>query len=346
MIRLVVRPVAAAFALLFLPLASAPAAPDEARADARTVAPPDLPALTRLEIAGDSVRAATDPDSTGQSLWVTFDRKGRRWSVPTPGAPPALTHADSLASVRVFDGGLFDKFAGGTIALGDGTTIARRDSGFALVRDADGAELGWPKVTDEDVEETGGKIRLGLPRDYPEERLRQLLAQGRLKNEPGPTVRVGDVRWFGLKGGFAGGVGQIGGLVSYDTAQNRFRVYRPFYLVDGSVTRLYARQGEIWIGTARFGESAIEGLNGLILLRPARNEWRQFSSRNSRIAGDLVWDIAEETGALWVTTDRGVSRYGFDSKNWSSWYWRQVKGPSGYELTSKPPGDLVEELVR
>jgi hypothetical protein len=332
------RPPPAALAVLLCLAVSAPAA--------RAEAAPDLPELTRLVIAGDDVRAATDPDSAGRSLWVSYDRKANRWSAPVAGPPPVLTHADSLASVRVFDGGLFDKFGGGTIALGDGMTLAKRDSGFALVRDADGVELGWPAITHEDIEDAGGKVRQGLPRDYPEERLRQLLDQGRLRNEPGPTVRDGDIRWFGLKGGFAGGSGQLGGLLSYNVATNSFKIHRPFHLVEASATRVFARNGEIWIGTARFGENAIEGITGLILFRPAKKEWRQFSRRNSRISGDLVWDIGQDSNALWVTTDRGVSRYGFDSKNWSSWYWRPVKGGTGYALSSKPPGDLVEELVR
>jgi len=303
----------------------------------------DPPALTRLDIRNDVVRAATDPDSTGRSLWVTWDRKANRWSAPVPEAPPVLTHADSLGAVRVFDGGLFDKFGGTVLPLEDGTVLAKSDTGFAFTLGAE--DLAWPSVTPEDVDEAGGKIRQGLPRDFPEERLYQLLGQHRLFNEPGPTVRAGDTRWFGLKGGFTGGVGQIGGLLSYDFAKKQWDVERPFLLVDASVTRLYVRQGEVWIGTARFGESAIEGITGLILYRPARDEWRQFSRRNSRISGDLVWDIAEDSNALWVTTDRGISRYGFDSKNFSSWYWHPTKA-GGWTLTSKPPGELVEELVK
>jgi len=305
--------------------------------------PGDPPALTRLDIREDVVRAATDPDSTGRSLWVTWDRKANRWSNPVYEAPPVLTHADSLGAVRVFDGGLFDKFGGTELPLGDGTVLAKSDTGFAYALGTE--NLAWPPVTPEDVDEAGGKIRQGLPRDFPEERLYQLMGQHRLFNEPGPTVRAGDVRWFGLKGGFTGGVGQIGGLLSYDFVQKQWHVARPYLLVDASVTRLYVRSGEVWVGTARFGENAIEGITGLVLYRPARNEWRQFSRRNSRISGDLVWDIAEDSNALWVTTDRGISRYGWDSKNFSSWYWHKAKA-GGWTLTSKPPGELVEELVK
>ena len=331
MIRRDLRPFVAA---MLLALGSA-----AARADA----PGDPPALTRLDIRNDIVRAATEADSTGRSLWVTWDRKANRWSAPVVEASPVLTLADSLAAVRVFSGGLFDKFGGTELRLEDGTVLAKSDTGFAYSTATE--NLGWPPVTPEDVDEAGSKIRQGLPRDFPEDRLYELLGQKRLMNEPGPTVRAGDVRWFGLKGGFTAGVGQIGGLVSYDFAKKRWDVERPFLLVDASVTRVHARKGELWIGTARFGETAIEGITGLILYRPSRGEWRQFSRRNSRISGDLVWDIAEDSNALWVTTDRGISRYGFDSKNWSSWYWHPAKA-GGWTLTSKPPGELVEELVK
>ncbi|MEP7027742.1 MAG: hypothetical protein ABI960_04025 [Candidatus Eisenbacteria bacterium] len=324
-----------AFALLF---ASAPGA---ARGRA---AAPDPPALTHLVIDGDVVRASTEADSTGQCSWVSYDPKTRRWSAPTPGPAAALSLEDSLASVRVFDGGLFDKFRGDTIALGDGTSIARRDSGFALL--AGDTDLGWPSVTEKDVLSWAGKVRQGLPRDYPEERVHDLLDRHRLYNVPGPTTHAGNIRWFGLKGGFVGGQGQLGGLVSYDPDRKRFDVHRHYLLVDASVTRLFARGGGLWIGTGRFGERALEGITGLLLYRPKRGEWRQFSTRNSRISGDLIWDIAEGRDDLWVTTDRGVSRYGFDSKNWSSWYWHRTKDGAGWILSSDPPGSLAEELGR
>ena len=305
--------------------------------------PPDPPALTRLVIEGDAVRAATEADSAGQSAWVTFDRKTQRWSAPAPGPAPVLTHADSLGGVRVFDGGLFDKFRGETIDLGGGATLAKSDSGFALVQD--GTDAGWPAVTEKDVLSWAGKVRQGLPRDYPEARVQQLFDEHRLHNEPGPTAVLGTVRWFGLKGGFTGGQGQLGGLVAYDPAKRSFEVRRHYLLVDASVTRLFARGEDLWIGTGRFGERDLEGITGLILYRPARGEWRQFSTRNSRISGDLVWDIADAPDGLWVTTDRGVSRYDPAAKRWASWYWHAGKDGL-FTLTSEPPGELTQELVR
>ena len=339
MIHPVSRRFAALCALSVALLAPSAAAPARA-----AEAPPDLPARTRLVIEGDAVRASTEADSAGQSSWVTFDRRTKRWSAPAAGPAPVLTHEDSLATVRVFDGGLFDKFRGDQIALGDGTTLARRDSGFVLL--AGDTDLGWPSVSGKDVLDWAGKVRQGLPRDYPEERVEQLLAQHRLRNEPGPTTRAGDVRWFGLKGGFVGGQGQLGGLVSYDPIRKRFDVHRHYLIVDASVTRLFARGNDLWIGTGRFGERALEGITGLLLYRPALREWRQFSTRNSRISGDLIWDIAEAPDGLWVTTDRGVSRFGFESKNWTSWYWHRTKDGTGWTLTSALPGTLAEELVR
>jgi hypothetical protein len=303
----------------------------------------DAPSLTHLSVQADAVRAWTDPDSAGVVQAVVFDARTRRWSRPAPWTPPAATFADSLGAVHVFSGGLFDQFPRASLALGDGWTLAHRDTGYALVHDADGKDYGWPHVSDEDIDKWGPQVRVGLPRDYPEDRLRLLLMRGLLKNEPGPTAVLGDVRWFGLKGGFTGGTGQMGGLIGFDPARGRFTVRRHFALVEASVTRLYARPGELWIGTARFGDNALEGTAGLILYRPDRNEWRQFSSRNSRISGDLVWDIAAAPDGLWVTTDSGVSLYSFARKNFSSWYWHVAKKGGGYELTDRPPGDLDTE---
>jgi len=224
------RPLRAVILAILLAFGPAPAGAADA--------PGDVPILTHLVLDGAQVRAATDPDSTGQALWVTFDPKKSAWSEPVHGAPAPA--GDSLAGVRVFDGGLFDKFPVATLALGDGYTLAHRDTGYALVRDADGADLGWPVVEEKEIDEWADKIRQGLPRDFPEERLHALYAQHRLRNEPGPTTRLGDVRWFGLKGGFSGGEGQMGGLVSYDPARGRFDVHRHFLSVDVSVTNLSA----------------------------------------------------------------------------------------------------------
>jgi hypothetical protein len=183
------------------------------------------------------VRAWSDPDSTGQVVAVTYDAHRRRWSAPAPWTPPAQTFADSLGWVHEFSGGLFDRFPRASLALGDGFSLARRDTGVALVDDATGKDVGWPPVTDEDVDRWGTEMRIGLPRDFPEDRLRVLLARGQLKNEPGPTAVLGGVRWFGLKGGFAGAVGQIGGLVGFDPARRTYDDETRGY-VDGTVWRL------------------------------------------------------------------------------------------------------------
>ncbi len=304
-----------------------------------------FPVLTTILLDDDRVRVATEPDSTGRPLWVEFDPAKNAWSRPTHGdvAPPG----DSLAGVRVFDGSLFDRYTSATeIPLGDGFMLARRDTGTALVRVSDGADLGWPRVTETDVDDWAGQVRLGLPRDYPADRLRLLLMQDRLRNEPGPTIRAGALRWFAIAGGFTGGEGQLGGLVAFDSETGRFTVTRHDLLVDATVTRLYAHKDALWIGTARYGPTSIEGGNGLVLYRPARREWRQFSVRNSRIAGDIVWDMAGDDRSLWVATNEGMSRYDLARKLWSSWYWNAMKNGPGYELRNRPPGDLAEELIK
>jgi hypothetical protein len=320
-----------------------------------------LPALVRLTLADGRVVAETDPGEDGLAWSVRYDADERSWSVPAPLPRPAgAASAPRLDQVLVFNGGLFDLHPDHpTIDLGGGFTIARSDSGYALIED--GVNRGWPVVTIEDVEDWGSEVRLGLPEDFPEDRLYQLHATGALRNVPGPVMRAGDVLWFGLAGGFTGSEGQLGGLVAYDTKTKSFRVVRHKFLVDVSVTRLLAVGDEVWIGTGRFGARSLQGLRGMLVHRPKRREWRQFSTENSRIAGDVVYDAAADGRRVWVTTDGGISRYDLDRKLWTSWYWHPLPPadapadsaaaaalpPSlGFVLQRDRPVDLADQLIK
>jgi hypothetical protein len=287
------------------------------------------------------VRASTDPDTTGRAWIVEFDAPRRTWTRPLAGPPSPPD--DSLSNVRVFAGGLFDKFPLSTIELGGGYALVRDDSTLALTKD--GTWVGWPQVTEKDVDRWSGEVRQGLPTLDPSERVWQLFGEHRLKNVPGPFVRMGSKLWFGLAGGFASGQGQFGGLVSYDTTSGQFDVVRHKFIADAAAITLFAQDDELWIGTGRFGPQKLEGMRGLVLYRPKRKEWRQFSVANSRISGDLVWDIAPDGRHLWVTTDRGVSRYDLDRHLWDSWYWHE-NDDGGFQLVTRRPENLAEELVK
>ena len=304
----------------------------------------DFPALVSLSVDGGVVRARTGPDSTGRPLVVAYDPAARRWSRPRPdeGAPEPSADTRRLDQVLVFNGGLFDQFPERDhLDLGQGFELARRDTGYALIDH--GVDRGWPAVNEDDVDKWGKEVRLGLPRDFPEEELRTLLARGRLKNVPGPFARVGNALWFGLAGGFAASEGQLGGLVVYDPDDGGFRVVRHKFIADVAVTRLVPVGDELWIGTGRFAASRLEGLRGMLLYRPKRREWRQFAHENSRISGDLVYDAAPLGRHLWATTEQGVSRYDLERRLWSSWYWHRADD-GGFELTRERPVDLAGEF--
>jgi len=306
-----------------------------------------FPPLTKLDLGpAGAAHAYTVADSSGAVTVVAYDAGMNAWGAPAETKAPearALAEDRRLDQVLVFNGGLFDQFAGrDSIDLGEGFTLARRDSGFALLEA--GEDRGWPAVTEDEVGRWGREVRLGLPRDFPEDRLSQLLATGQLKNVPGPVVVTKDAVWIGLAGGFAGGDGQLGGLVAYDRAHRSFRVVRHKFIVDAAVISLAVRDDEVWIGTGRFGPNRLEGMRGAVLHRPKRNEWRQFAPENSRISGHLVYDLAVAGDLVWATTNQGVSRYDVTRKLWTSWYWH--RNDAGFALTSELPGDLAEELVK
>ena len=312
-----------------------------------------FPPLTTLQIGAPdgagivAVSALTASDTLGHVTVVTFDRSRNAWARPAV-ASAAATAAESaprLDQVIVFEGGLFDQYAGKTsVDLGQGFTLAKRDTGYALLEN--GEDRGWPAVTEDEVERWGDEVRLGLPREFPEDRVMQLFSTGRLRNVPGPAVVTDDAVWFGLVGGFSGGDGQLGGVAVYDRAHHTFRVLRHKFMVDAAVTRLLVAGDDVWIGTGRYGPIQLEGMRGLVLLRPKRREWRQFSPDNSRISGHLIFDLALDNGTLWATTNQGVSRYDTSRRLWTSWYWHPAPDGSGFELTDKLPGDLAEELIR
>lgn len=311
---------------------------------------PAVPALLGLDlenvdgVAGATVNAHTGADSSGRAMSVSFDPRTGTWTRPAIG-PIAAPPSGRLDQVLVFAGGLFDQFAGRTtIELGEGFALAKRDSGYALLEN--GEDRGWPAVTEAEVERWGREVRLGLPREFPEDRLLQLLSTGRLHNVPGPTIVTDDALWFGLAGGFTGGDGQLGGVVSYDRTSHTFRVHRHKFMVDASVTRLLVLDDALWIGTGRFGPTRLEGLRGVVLYRPKKREWRQFSPDNSRISGDLIYDLAGDGRMVWATTNQGVSRYDTTRRLWTSWYWHAVGGDGGFELTQALPGDVAEEQAR
>ena len=152
---------------------------------------------------------------------------------------------------------------------------------------------------------------------------------------PGPAVVTENGVWFGLAGGFSGGDGQFGGLVVYDRRDRTFHVLRHKYMVDAAVTRLLIVGDDVWMGTGRFGPVSIDGLRGVVLFRPNKREWRQFAPDNSRISGDLVFDLATDGRMLWATTNQGVSRYDRMRRLWTSWYWHPAKDGKGFELTRR-----------
>ena len=345
MIRTVLRLAAALLVLSPAAQAPWPGLPKASRTP-RSGPPPSSRKSPRSPTSwssGDVVRAATEADSAGQSQWVTYDRKANRWSAPVAGPAPALTHVDSLGGVRVFDGGLFDKFRGDALALGDGTTLAKRDSGYALVG-ADGADLGWPAVTQKEVEMWSGKVRQGLPSEFPEARVQQLFDQGRLKNEPGPTMLAGGVRWFGLKGGFAGGSGSSAASCrgarrrgsSTCTATSCWSTRR-----SRASSRGPARSGSAPAASARPRSRASRG--SCCIARRARSGGSSRPATRASRATSCGTSPSAPDG-LWVTTDRGISRYDWKSKNWKSWYWRSApKGQVSFVLSSEPAGNLFDQ---
>lgn len=111
--------------------------------------------------------------------------------------------------------------------------------------------------------------------------------------------------WFGFDR--AGG-----GVCRYDVDQERWHCYQadPTGLASDAVDSIVqTRDGALWFGTSGGGLSRFD-----------RERWETFTQANgyrSRLLSDQVHCLAEDgAGALWITTDRGVNRFFYETGEW------------------------------
>ena len=156
-----------------------------------------------------------------------------------------------------------------------------------------GEERGWPTVTEDDVEQWGSEVRLGLPRDFPEDQ-RDAAVHHRAAcgTCPGPFVRRR--RRAVVRAGRR--------VQRRRRAARRPRRVRPRAAAPSAscgtsssstsaVTRLLvARRRAVDRHGPLRARPASRACAGMLLHRPKRREWRQFAPDNSRISGDLVFD--------------------------------------------------------
>jgi len=147
----------------------------------------------------------------------------------------------------------------------------------------------------------------------------------------GSFAEIDGVYYFGMKGGISEGIGHIGGLVVYSPSENKISILRSKYLVDCSVTGILHVGDELAISTIYSGVSKISsGLYwengkshkvGLVLYNTNTGNWRNLSTENSNISGNIIREMKIVEDSIWMITNWGISCYQIKKGKILSWYW-------------------------
>jgi len=123
----------------------------------------------------------------------------------------------------------------------------------------------------------------------------------------GACASDGESEWGGISFYGAEGSWGVGGLVRKDIASGRISYHRPSQLTYESISHIAAFAGNIWIGTAHFGECGSQGVaSGIRRFRP---DYRITGALSvAEICGFAVNDFVEHDDALWVATELGIAR--------------------------------------
>lgn len=136
--------------------------------------------------------------------------------------------------------------------------------------------------------------------------------------------------WFGIS--FREGRG-VGGVGRYHLATRKLEVRRPALLRSYSSTQLAWDGARLWVGTESLGECIGSNLaEGLVRYDWKKDQARTFKgSEDEGPCGFVVHGLAYRTGAVWVATDLGLSRWDRVSDSWE----HQVFARAGERLEAR-----------
>jgi len=158
-------------------------------------------------------------------------------------------------------------------------------------------------------------------------RLLPELPKGRLPEQKiAACIEADGYLWFGIA--FQEGRG-VGGVGRYHLASGKLELRRPALLRTWSSTQLAWDGTRLWIGTESLSDCIGSNLaEGLI-----RYDWKKDQARTYKGSEDegpcgfVVHGLAFRTGAVWVATDLGLSRWERLSDTWEHQLFR--KTPEG-----------------
>ena len=147
--------------------------------------------------------------------------------------------------------------------------------------------------------------------------------------------------WFGFDGGqYEIMEGDLAVLLRFDLATGKLEVVATPELADAHVSGLAIAGDRVWVGTQYARQlEGIVGEHGVLVRGLRGGPWRAITSHDGSLPGDLIHAVVADRGALWVTSDGGISRLDLATGTWSSAYFTlAMRGDSVvHELTTTRP---------
>jgi len=120
-----------------------------------------------------------------------------------------------------------------------------------------------------------------------------------LEQNIGPFQLSGDRLWFGISFYDGEGYSGVGGLGSFDSKTNVFRIRRYPELVDWSTSALLVEGEEIWLGLVQKSEGR-SGMGGLLRIIPEKGLRVKFN------VPAIIGQIVRFNGMLYLGTSEGI----------------------------------------
>ena len=251
-----------------------------------------LPSVSAIVITPDTVWFCAESYPGATRTTFGFARASREW-IRAGAERPACVNAPRIESFR------------DTVALGG------RMSAIAMRPPRDSNDIPQGRAFLRINDSVSGKqFQLKPPID---QRLRRLIQEGYEIGTDTVAVEIQSafvtdtIAWIGLAGGFAEGMGDLGGIYRLDRRTGAWELITDSTLAERTVAGL-APVGEwLWVGTQNPAEYGAYGDVGLLRFNTRTRSWKSYTDSTSPLPDALVRTMASQGNLLAVATERGLA---------------------------------------
>jgi hypothetical protein len=253
------------------------------------------PAVYRISVAADTVWFCSEIYPSLQQTTFAFARSSREWR-RLASVPPQCEKQTTEVPVEYRD----------TVRLAPRlVSIAIRPA-----PNADGAVVGRSYLR---VQDSVSGRRIDLKPVLTPARVRKLIEQGVDIGDDTVATYIRSIAssdtlvWIGLSGGFAEGMGNLGGIYKIDRRSGAYDFIINEKLGDHSVTGLASSGNWLWAATENPAEYGPYGDAGLMRMDLRTGAWKSYTDSTSALPDAWIRQMVSDGRILAIATERGLA---------------------------------------